>query len=285
MVIALLLAAVFTQAPVAQPSAIRSASSDVAGTSASREVKADIVDPAAIPEFIGPCERCDFRLFSDLRSFPKDFYGDVKSVVNFQSAALMGIGGGISGISAANWDADVASDTMKHGRRWGGANNSLDVAGHPATHLGVTSAIYAASLISDDARAHEFSRAAIHALLLTDASVLALKVLFDSERPNGEGYGFPSGHTASSFALAAVIEEQHGRIAGLTAYTAAGLVGWHRIDDRKHDLSDVLFGAALGLAIGKSVGRNHLLGAANCQLAPYMDEPTRQTGILFSRKY
>ena len=85
---------------------------------------------------------------------------------------------------------------------------------------------------------------------LTTAATFAIKGIADTDRPtdavSGGRYGFPSYHTSSSFALAAVADEYYGKSVGLPAYGLATLVGWSRIDGRDHDLSDIVFGTALG---------------------------------------
>jgi hypothetical protein len=229
--------------------------------------------------------RGNLRLRDDLADLPADLWSDFESLVSVRPAAVIGVGGGVAAISANNWDADIANDTDRHARRWGGLNNVFDVVGHPATHLGAVGAVYAGSLIGDDPEFHRFSKAALHALIITDVTVLGLKYGFDTDRPNGDRRGFPSGHTASSFALAAVIEEHHGLRAGIAGYAVAGLVAWHRIDDRKHDLSDVLFGAALGLAIGKCVGKNHHFKRTGVRMTPYADLADGSTGMVFERSF
>lgn len=72
------------------------------------------------------------------------------------------------------------------------------------------------------------------------------------ERPNQMGnQSFPSGHTSNSFVIAAVSQEIFGSRAGIPAYAIAGLVAVSRINDNKHYLSDVIFSAGLGTAIGR----------------------------------
>lgn len=189
----------------------------------------------------------------DWRELPRTVWSEVKALPSFYNLAVLGTAGGLSAISANNWDQQVRDDTAMHARRWGGLDNVLDVAGHPGTQLGVTGSLYAWSLYADNEQLHSFSRDALHALAITDVADIALKYSFNTTRPNGEHHGFPSGHTASSFALAAVINEHYGPAAGVGAYLFAGMVGWSRIDDRKHDLSDVIFGAALGYVVGRTV--------------------------------
>jgi len=63
---------------------------------------------------------------------------------------------------------------------------------------------------------------------------------------------FPSGHTASAFAVATVFAERYPKFARV-AYGAAGLIGASRISTRAHFPSDVFFGAALGYSISHFV--------------------------------
>lgn len=62
-------------------------------------------------------------------------------------------------------------------------------------------------------------------------------------------HSFPSGHTATSFALAAVLASRFPRQAWIF-YGVAGLVGVGRVVGGSHYPSDVLAGAILGLVVG-----------------------------------
>lgn len=62
-------------------------------------------------------------------------------------------------------------------------------------------------------------------------------------------HSFPSGHAATSFALAAVLANRFPRQAWIF-YTLAVLVGVGRVVGGSHYPSDVLAGAVLGLAVG-----------------------------------
>ncbi|MGH7743113.1 MAG: phosphatase PAP2 family protein, partial [Candidatus Eiseniibacteriota bacterium] len=62
---------------------------------------------------------------------------------------------------------------------------------------------------------------------------------------------FPSGHTTVAFAFAsALVQETHSKWVPWIAYPAAGAVGWARIEQNQHWLSDVVAGAALGFWTG-----------------------------------
>lgn len=59
---------------------------------------------------------------------------------------------------------------------------------------------------------------------------------------------FPSGHTMTAFALATgVSDEVHSLPVTITMYTLATGVGWSRMNDNKHWLTDVVAGAAIGI--------------------------------------
>jgi hypothetical protein len=69
--------------------------------------------------------------------------------------------------------------------------------------------------------------------------------------PNDHKFGtFPSGHTSTVFAMAAVYASARPEQKWM-ALGSASLVGWSRVKVRAHHWHDVLAGAALGYAIGK----------------------------------
>ena len=75
---------------------------------------------------------------------------------------------------------------------------------------------------------------------------------FGRKRPNGSCCkSFPSGHTSHSFTIATIVNELYGDQIGIAAYCLAALVAASRINDNKHYLSDVIFGAGLGTAVGR----------------------------------
>lgn len=77
----------------------------------------------------------------------------------------------------------------------------------------------------------------------------ALKGAVNKERPDGSGNdAFPSGHTSVAFQAAAFIHRRYGGRPAWPLYAVASYVGWTRVDAKKHDTSDVVAGAALGIA-------------------------------------
>ena len=85
-----------------------------------------------------------------------------------------------------------------------------------------------------------------------------MKRSFGRVRPNGGCCkSFPSGHTSHSFTVATIANELYGKQVGAVAYCLAALVATSRIHDNKHYLSDVIFGAGLGTAVGRGFALTH----------------------------
>ena len=85
----------------------------------------------------------------------------------------------------------------------------------------------------------------------------ALKHSVRRTRPNGHKLSFPSGHTSAAFASAAVLERHFGWKIGVPVYALSAYVAASRVQERKHYLSDVLFGATIGIVAGRSVSVGH----------------------------
>lgn len=79
-----------------------------------------------------------------------------------------------------------------------------------------------------------------------------LKLGVGRERPLGGPYAFPSGHTAAAFATVPAAYKHGGRWWGLAATTLALGTAASRIEEQRHYASDVIFGAAIGLASGNA---------------------------------
>jgi membrane-associated phospholipid phosphatase len=106
----------------------------------------------------------------------------------------------------------------------------------------------------------------LRAQIVDEAFVQGLKFSVRRTRPNGGKYSFPSGHSAATFALAAVLERHLGYRFAWPTVAIATYVGTSRLHDNVHYLSDVLFGAALGTAVGWTVVGRH--GRSNYAIAP-----------------
>jgi len=97
----------------------------------------------------------------------------------------------------------------------------------------------------------------LRAQIVSQALVHGIKYTAQRDRPTGECCAFPSGHAATAFAAASVIERHFGYRASWPALLGASYVGASRLVENRHWLSDVVFGAALGEAVGWTVVGRH----------------------------
>jgi membrane-associated phospholipid phosphatase len=113
---------------------------------------------------------------------------------------------------------------------------------------------------AQNAHAVEVGRLSAEAELNTEVVVEVLKYITNRQRPNSSNnQSFPSGHTASAFALASVIAgEYHDKpLVVVGSYGFATAVGLARIGGLNHFPSDVLAGAVIGELIGRYVVHHH----------------------------
>ncbi len=88
-------------------------------------------------------------------------------------------------------------------------------------------------------------------LAVSVAVSYALKYTVKKERPDGsDKHAFPSNHTGFSFAGATFLQKRYGWKWGVPAYLVSGYVAWGRVYAKRHDVWDVLAGAAIGVGSG-----------------------------------
>lgn len=137
--------------------------------------------------------------------------------------------------------------------------------GQPEVYVPITLGLLGAGLASgNDDITRSGGRLAL-TLALAGAASGAAKLALGRPRPSessdADGYvpfsgqeAMPSGHTTIAFALATALADDIQRTwASVALYTMAGGVGWSRINDNRHWLSDVAAGAVLGIASAKVV--------------------------------
>lgn len=90
--------------------------------------------------------------------------------------------------------------------------------------------------------------------------VYILKKSIKQTRPDGTSLSFPSGHTANAFAGATMLSIEYGQRYKWVPYASYGIatgVGVMRMVNNKHFISDVLFGAGLGILSIKAAYWTH----------------------------
>ena len=104
--------------------------------------------------------------------------------------------------------------------------------------------------LSDDSEGErQWFRNAGVSLVLTSALKLAFNASSLGKRPNGEPYGFPSGHEAFIMSGAAFLGERYGWKWGAPAYIAASYVGYVRVRHHLHYTRDILASAVLSYGV------------------------------------
>jgi len=97
----------------------------------------------------------------------------------------------------------------------------------------------------------------VRAQIVTQTITHVMKKIGQRDRPSGECCSFPSGHAATTFATAAVLERHLGLKGAWPTIVIASYVATSRLHDNRHFLSDVVFGAALGTATGWTIVGRH----------------------------
>ncbi len=217
---------------------------------------------------------------------------DAKQIATVRNAALLGVALGGSLVSREELDEDVRKGTSQHSQhsqRWGDASEFLGYLGNAEAQVPILLAIHASSLVNDDEGLHGVSKTILSAYSINGLSTIVIKGIANTDRPSGTwnngDYGFPSFHVSSTTTIAAVLDEYYGLSMSLPAYALAGLIGWSRIDQRDHDFSDVIFGAAMGYVIGKSVARHHLEDGSQIRILPSVDPSSGSVELLVEVPY
>jgi membrane-associated phospholipid phosphatase len=113
--------------------------------------------------------------------------------------------------------------------------------------------------------------------LLSGGITQGIKFAVDRRRPDNGRYSFPSGHASASFATATIIEREFGWKAGLAAYGTAAYVAVSRLSENRHFASDVVFGAAVGIASAHAVTLTH--GRVITQVSPFATHGRRGVNV------
>ena len=188
---------------------------------------------------------------------------DFRRLPSKDTLAWLSIGGAIA-VTGHTKDWDVTNGfsaprmrgTFEPGATIGGARAQL--AGALAT--------YTIGRVTGHQRVASVGSDLIRAQIVAQTLTAGIKLSARRHRPDGHEFSFPSGHTSVTFATATVLQRNFGWKAGVPAYAVASYVAASRVQMKRHFLSDVAFGATIGIVAGRTVtvGR----GRARFALAP-----------------
>jgi hypothetical protein len=229
------------------------------------------------------------NIWKDAKVFPKVAWDDAKmTYFNGDNLLLLLLaGGGSIALHDSRADNKIADHFEKHRSLPKDLDNFTDMAGNPGIHFAATGVWYVVASQKKDDLNIQRSWVMMRALAVTGATTLALKGIVNNDTPNHHNYAWPSGHTASSFCAASVLDEFYGPKIGIPAYLAAGFVGYRMMDSGDHWASDVLFGGVLGYIVGHTIAGEYKLDLGGFKVQPLVstlhDGPT--AGIVLAKEF
>jgi len=187
---------------------------------------------------------------------------DVKHMPRWNSVYWLA-GGGALALAVHPEDDEINQRIIDHTP--GGLWKAGHIIGSTEVIIPTALATYFIGRHTGARRAQHLGMDELEAALLSEGFVQAMKIAVRRQRPQDVGgtlsnsYSFPSGHATITFAAATVLQQHLGYKAAIPTYAVASYVAMSRLHDNRHFASDVVFGAAMGVMIGRSVtwhGRN-----------------------------
>ncbi len=154
-------------------------------------------------------------------------------------------------------------------------------AGDKYVALSASAGLFGTSLLTNNRKFQDAAFTSLQSLLMTKITIGASKFLFARARPYArEGTydfdfathgqtSFPSGHTATAFAMITPWVVYYPNVATYSLMAIPAATGIARVYKGKHWLSDVTAGAVIGFSMGYYLSRKHLkVGGNNLQVFP-----------------
>lgn len=185
------------------------------------------------------------------RGFFADVLTDFHRLPSLETAAILSIGGIGSAIGHGSDRAVSRTLSTSHGLE--GFFSAGEMIGSAQMQMAGALATYTIGRVSNSSSVAKIGSELVRAQLMTQVTTAGIKMVVGRGRPDGTQYSFPSGHTSTTFATATVLQRNLGWKVGIPAYGVAAYVATSRIQVRRHYLSDVAFGAALGIVAGRTV--------------------------------
>ena len=190
-----------------------------------------------------------------IKAMVKDLGSDFKHLPSMENLFWASVGGGLAlavhpaddNVNEAMVNSDFAHNFFKLGKYLGNSYTLLPAA----------LTVYVIGRAKDRPKVSHMGMDLIQSLAVSEALVQTLKYTTRRERPDGSGKNsFPSGHAADTFAFATALERHLGWKGAVPAYIFASYVAISRLPDDRHWLSDVVFGASVGIIAGRTVTRH-----------------------------
>jgi membrane-associated phospholipid phosphatase len=176
--------------------------------------------------------------------------GDFKNFFSKDTAKVMGYVSLVA-IATAPWDREGVNNGFNIPTALFESGNLL---GQFTFQAAAGFATYGIAKSVHNQKAAAVGRDIVRAQLLSQVMVQTLKYTVRRERPDGSNNkSFPSGHSASAFATATVLQRHYGWKIGAPAYALGGYIALARMAWNRHHATDVVMGAGFGIASARTV--------------------------------
>ena len=176
--------------------------------------------------------------------------GDFKNFFRVDTARVMGYAAVVA-IAAAPWDREGVNNGFNIPTTLFESGNTI---GQFAFQITAGFATYGVGKAVGNGTAALVGRDIVRAQLLSQALVQAVKFTVRRDRPDGSNdKSFPSGHAASAFATASVLQGHYGWKVGVPAYALGSDIALARMSWNRHHATDVVMGAGFGIASARTV--------------------------------
>jgi hypothetical protein len=205
-----------------------------------------------------------------------DAIADFRHIPSWTNLAILAAGG--LGAALEHPSDGAVTRMMSGSPRMGSFFRIGETAGGARMQLAAALGTYAIGQIGGQKKVASIGADLIQSQILAQTMTAAIKMGAARTRPDGTQYSFPSGHSSVTFATATVLQRDLGWKVGVPAYGLATYVAASRIQDKRHFLSDVTFGAAIGIVAGRSV----TVGSGNAKFAVAPSAAPGGGGISFT---
>jgi membrane-associated phospholipid phosphatase len=176
--------------------------------------------------------------------------GDFKHFFSFDTAKVMSYVSLVA-IATAPWDREGVNNGFNIPTSLFESGNLLGQFAFQAT---AGFATYGISKTIGNKKSATVGRDIVRAQLLSQALVQTVKHTVRRQRPDASNRAsFPSGHSASAFATATVLQRHYGWKIGVPAYALGGYISLARMAWNRHHATDVVMGAGFGIASARTV--------------------------------
>jgi membrane-associated phospholipid phosphatase len=197
------------------------------------------------PTFVAPSAESFWTPFAQVP-------GDIKHFVSKDTLRILAPAA-VGALFGSQFDHDsihIALTRMQPG----GVLTPGNVGGGFYSQTGGALAIYTLGYFTKSEKMRALGSDLVRSQILTQLTVQTAKLAMHRQRPDAsDNMSMPSGHSAGAFATATVLQRHFGWKVGIPAYAAGAYVASSRISANRHHLSDVIMGAAFGIAAAHTV--------------------------------